>query len=84
MAIVNNLEKARIPTFGPYAEVAALEGSKSFMKHLCEKYGIPTAKYKTFTNPSAAKLYIKEQCTNCYQSSGLSAGKGVTLVVTMV
>ncbi|KAI9114172.1 hypothetical protein K1719_014822 [Acacia pycnantha] len=42
--IVNKLEKVGIPTFGPSAEAAALEGSKNFMKHLCDKYGIPTAK----------------------------------------
>lgn len=31
------------------------------MKELCDKYAIPTAKYKTFTDPSAAKAYIKDQ-----------------------
>lgn len=42
--LVNELVKAGIPTFGPSAEAAALEGSKNFMKHLCDKYNIPTAK----------------------------------------
>lgn len=42
--LVNDLVKAGIPTFGPSAEAAALEGSKNFMKSLCDKYGIPTAK----------------------------------------
>lgn len=40
----NDLVKAGIPTFGPSSEAAALEGSKNFMKNLCDKYGIPTAK----------------------------------------
>lgn len=40
----NYLVKAGIPTFGPSAEAAALEGSKNFMKHMCDKYDIPTAK----------------------------------------
>lgn len=40
----NALGKAGIPTFGPSSEAAALEGSKNFMKSLCDKYGIPTAK----------------------------------------
>lgn len=40
----NDLGKARILAFGPSSEAAALEGSKSFMKNLCDKYGIPTAK----------------------------------------
>ena len=40
----NDLVKAGIPTFGPSSEAAALEGSKNFMKGICDKYGIPTAK----------------------------------------
>lgn len=42
--LANDLVKAGIPTFGPSAEAAALEGSKDFMKKLCDKYHIPTAK----------------------------------------
>lgn len=42
--LANDLVKAGIPTFGPSSEAAALEGSKDFMKSLCYKYDIPTAK----------------------------------------
>lgn len=42
--LVDDLVEAGIPTFGPSAQAAALEGSKDFMKKLCDKYGIPTAK----------------------------------------
>ena len=42
--LANDLVKAGIPTFGPSSEAAALEGSKDFMKKLCDKYNIPTAK----------------------------------------
>lgn len=42
--LANDLGTAGILTFGPSAEAAALEGSKDFMKKLCDKYGIPTAK----------------------------------------
>ena len=42
--LANDLVEAGIPTFGPSSEAAALEGSKDFMKSLCYKYGIPTAK----------------------------------------
>ena len=42
--LVNDLVSAGISAFGPSAEAAALEGSKDFMKRLCDKYGIPTAK----------------------------------------
>lgn len=42
--LANDLVEAGILTFGPSAEAAALEGSKDFMKRLCDKYAIPTAK----------------------------------------
>ena len=42
--LANDLVKAGIPTFGPSSEAAVLEGSKDFMKRLCDKYDIPTAK----------------------------------------
>lgn len=45
--LANDLLKAGIPTFGPSSEAAALEGSKNFMKSLCDKYEIPTAKVYT-------------------------------------
>lgn len=46
--LANDLVKAGIPTFGPSSEAAALEGSKNFMKSICDKYGIPTAKVSSF------------------------------------
>ncbi|KAI6701749.1 hypothetical protein NL676_016073 [Syzygium grande] len=82
--LANDLVKAGIPTFGPSSEAAALEGSKDFMKNLCDKYGIPTAKYKTFTDPSSAKLYIKEQgAPIVVKADGLAAGKGVIVAMTV-
>ena len=55
--LANDLVKAGIPTFGPSSEAAALEGSKNFMKNLCDKYGIPTAKVVCCFN-------LKQDC--CY------------------
>ncbi|KAK4778265.1 hypothetical protein SAY87_018452 [Trapa incisa] len=80
----NALGKAGIPTFGPSSEAAALEGSKDFMKSLCDKYGIPTAKYKTFTDPLEAKQYIKERgAPIVIKADGLAAGKGVIVAMTL-
>ncbi|KAJ6711274.1 hypothetical protein OIU79_007675 [Salix purpurea] len=82
--LANDLVKAGIPTFGPSAEAAALEGSKNFMKSLCDKYKIPTAKYRTFTDPSSAKQYIQDQgAPIVIKADGLAAGKGVTVAMTL-
>ena len=42
--LVDALVAAGIPSFGPSAAAAELEGSKAFMKKLCDKYNIPTAR----------------------------------------
>ncbi|TYI49606.1 hypothetical protein E1A91_D12G047100v1 [Gossypium mustelinum] len=82
--LANELVKVGIPTFGPSAEAAALEGSKNFMKSICDKYGIPTAKYQTFSDASAAKQYIKEQgAPIVIKADGLAAGKGVIVAMTL-
>lgn len=82
--LANDLVTAGIPTFGPSAEAAALEGSKDFMKKLCDKYGIPTAKYRTFTNPSDAKQYVLANgAPIVIKADGLAAGKGVIVAMTL-
>ncbi|XP_021847998.1 phosphoribosylamine--glycine ligase isoform X2 [Spinacia oleracea] len=82
--LANDLVKAGIPTFGPSSEAAALEGSKDFMKSLCYKYGIPTAKYQTFADPIAAKQYIKDQgAPIVIKADGLAAGKGVVVAMSL-
>ncbi|KAL5224789.1 hypothetical protein ABZP36_011428 [Zizania latifolia] len=82
--LANELVKAGIPTFGPSSEAAALEGSKDFMKKLCDKYNIPTAKYRTFTDPSKAKQYVKDQgAPIVVKADGLAAGKGVVVAMTL-
>ncbi|KAF8006673.1 hypothetical protein BT93_K0857 [Corymbia citriodora subsp. variegata] len=84
LGLADDLVKAGIPAFGPSSEAAVLEGSKNFMKNLCEKYNIPTAKYKTFMDPSAAKKYIKEEgIPIVIKADGLADGKGVIIAMTL-
>ncbi|WOL08599.1 phosphoribosylamine--glycine ligase isoform X2 [Canna indica] len=84
VGLVDDLTKAGIPTFGPSAAAAALEGSKDFTKKLCDKYGIPTAKYKTFIDPLEAKEYVKEQgAPIVVKADGLAAGKGVVVAMSI-
>lgn len=84
VGLADDLVKAGIPTFGPSAKAAALEGSKDFMKKLCDKYGIPTAKYQTFSNPCFAKQYVKEQSAPIVvKADGLAAGKGVIVAMSL-
>ena len=79
--MVDALEEAGIPAFGPRANDAILEGSKVFSKNLMKTYGIPTARYEVFEDPAEALRYIREQ--NRYpavvKADGLALGKGVLL-----
>lgn len=69
-----------IPIFGPNAKAAQLEGSKGFMKDLCAKYDIPTAKYGRFTSLDKACSFIdKIGAPLVVKTDGLAAGKGVII-----
>ena len=53
--LADRLAEHGIKAFGPSAAAALLEGSKSFMKDIVAKYGIPTAAYASFRDGAAAK-----------------------------
>lgn len=79
--MVDALEDAGIPAFGPRANAAILEGSKVFSKNLMKKYGIPTARYEVFEDPAEALRYIRQQdrYPAVVKADGLALGKGVLL-----
>jgi phosphoribosylamine--glycine ligase len=80
--LADDLRKNGISVFGPSSKAAEIEGNKSFSKELMNKYGIPTAKYKTFTREQSdeARKYIREhELPIVIKASGLAAGKGVAI-----
>lgn len=78
--LVDKLDEAGIKAFGPTAKAAILEGSKGFMKDLCARFGIPTASYRRFDEPDAAKEYIHVHgAPLVVKADGLAAGKGVII-----
>ncbi len=74
-------EEAGIPAFGPSAKAAVIEASKVFSKNLMKKYGIPTARYETFTDEQAAEDYVRaqDQYPTVIKADGLALGKGVII-----
>jgi phosphoribosylamine--glycine ligase len=82
LGLVDRLEEAGIPVFGPSAAAARLEGSKAFAKAFCARHGIPTAPFRTFTREQAeaARAYLRERgAPVVVKADGLAAGKGVTV-----
>ena len=84
LGMVDAMEAAGIPAFGPRANAAIIEASKVFSKNLMAKYHIPTAKYNTFTDMDAALAYVKEQgAPIVVKADGLALGKGVIVAQTV-
>lgn len=82
--LVDRLDAAGIKSFGPNAAAAALEGSKSFTKELCERHAIPTAAFKRFAAMEPAVAYVREQgAPIVIKADGLAAGKGVTVAMSI-
>ena len=83
LGCVDALEAAGIPCFGPTKDAAVIEGSKVFSKELMKKYGIPTAKSETFSEPDAAIAYLKSApYPAVIKADGLALGKGVVIAQT--
>ncbi len=83
LGLVNALDAAGIPAFGPRSEAAIIEGSKVFSKNLMKKYGIPTAKYEVFTDLSLALDYLESApIPTVIKADGLALGKGVIIAMT--
>lgn len=82
--IVDFFTQRSLPIFGPTAEAAKIEGSKSFAKSLMIRYGIPTARYESFIDYQSAIQYVREQgAPIVVKADGLAAGKGVVVAETV-
>ena len=83
LGIVDAFQAAGLNCFGPSAGAAQLEGSKTFSKDFMRRHRIPTARYRTFTDKSAAIEYLRTQTTPIViKADGLAAGKGVIIAQT--
>ena len=79
--MVDAMNAAGLPAFGPNKAAAIIEGSKAFSKDLMKKYGIPTARYEIFTETDKAVAYVKAQneYPTVIKADGLALGKGVII-----
>ncbi len=84
LGIVDRFRDRGLRVFGPSASAARLEGSKAFAKAVMERYGVPTAGYREFTDPEAARAHVREHgAPLVVKADGLAAGKGVTVARTV-
>lgn len=81
LGIVDLFEKNGLRIFGPRKDAAILESSKAFSKAFMEKHGIPTARYKVYTDVNKAKADIDSfGYPLVIKADGLAAGKGVIII----
>ncbi len=81
--VVDAFRAAGLPIFGHTQAATAIESSKEFAKRLMEKYHIPTAHYRSFTDFPEALRYLKQKnYPVVIKYDGLAAGKGVVVAET--
>ncbi len=84
LGLADQLTARGIPTFGPSAAAARIEGSKSWANNIMYRYGIPCPESRTFDDATAAIQYVESQPVGgiVVKADGLAAGKGVIVPET--
>ncbi|XP_017762924.1 PREDICTED: trifunctional purine biosynthetic protein adenosine-3 [Eufriesea mexicana] len=77
--LVDELKNVGINCFGPQKTASKIEADKYWAKNFMDKYQIPTARWKGFTNAGEAKEFVMNAPFPALviKASGLAAGKGV-------
>jgi phosphoribosylamine--glycine ligase len=80
LGIVDLFQEKGLRIWGPNRRAALFESSKAFSQAFMEKYGIPTAKSRTFDDSAAALAFAEQLDGRCaVKADGLALGKGVIL-----
>ena len=80
LGIVDEFQKEGLRIWGPTKQASKLEWSKAFSKDFMHDHGLPTARFKVFTNFEEAKGYTGRQpLPVVIKASGLALGKGVII-----
>lgn len=81
--LADRFRERGLPVFGPGRDAARIEASKAFAKRLMREHGVPTADFRTFDDPDAARAWIAGRgAPIVVKASGLAAGKGALVCET--
>lgn len=84
LGVVDMFQKNGLRIWGPTQKAAQFESSKVFSQRFMEKYGVPTAKSGTFSEPISAKKFAATLDGRCaVKADGLALGKGVLLASSL-
>ena len=78
LGLSDYLRRRGIKVFGPTQQAARIETSKVFSKNLMRHADVPTAEFRVFDHPDAARTYVEARdYPVVVKADGLAAGKGV-------
>lgn len=78
--VADAFREAGLRIFGHSKAATRIESSKEFAKQIMEKYGVPTAGYRAFSEYEEAAAYVKSRpLPAVLKYDGLAAGKGVVV-----
>lgn len=84
VGVVDRFREEGLRIFGPTKAATRIESSKEFAKELMQRYAIPTAAFRSFTDFEEALAYVKAgSLPTVLKYDGLAAGKGVVIAETM-
>ena len=85
VGIVDAFRQSGLRIFGHTKSATRIESSKEFAKVLMEKYDVPTAGYKSFTDYAEALAYVSlRPFPAVLKYDGLAAGKGVVIAQDLI
>ncbi len=78
--LADEMEARGLAVLGPTRRAARIEGSKSWARQLCRRYGIPAPESAEFDDLDTALQYLDGlEPPYVIKADGLAAGKGVTV-----
>jgi len=81
LGIVDVFEERGLRIFGPTRQASEIEGSKAFAKDFMQRYHIPTARFRIFSDAMEAIEFVSSASYPVViKASGLAAGKGTAIV----
>jgi phosphoribosylamine--glycine ligase len=83
LGLVDAMQAAGLPTFGPTRDAALLESSKAFAHEVMDRCGVPCAASRAFTRLEDARDFAATlRPPFVVKADGLAAGKGAIVVET--
>lgn len=84
VGVADAFRAAGLKIFGHTKAATRIESSKEFAKVIMDKYGVPTAAYKSFENYEEALAYVSARpFPAVLKYDGLAAGKGVIIAADL-